>query len=401
MPSSSNKTTNNTMSDDQKIKKVAVGLSGGVDSTVAAFLLKEQGYQLHGVFLECYKTPGCRVEDDRKDALDVALRLGITFEVIDLKREYKQRVLDLYFEELRAGRTPNPDIACNSEIKFGLFYEWAMQKGFDAVATGHYADIRMIDSKNQKNQEKLGLFQPADSHKDQTYFLYRLRQDQLDHVLFPLGNLKKREVRELAEKNGFRTASKPDSQGICFIGEMNVNEFIKDELGENPGEVVDVHGDVIGRHDGLWFYTIGQRHGFQLDGKVRSLKGEWRHILPPLYVIQKDAKQNRLVVGFGADGHASRFMLSDLHFIDEVDGDALEAISDQDQLFVRIRHTGELYPCKAELFDGVDGDAEVGKKKILVDLTAAIKGISPGQHGVLYLKSGLCLGGGVIDSAFS
>lgn len=364
--------------------KISVGLSGGVDSSVAAAVLKQQGHELTGVFLECYRTPGCRVDDDRKDALEVALSLGIPFQVLDFKTRYKEKVLDLFFEELSAGRTPNPDIACNREIKFGLFYDWALEQGFDAVATGHYAAVRQTD------RGVWGLYRSADLKKDQTYFLYQVRQDQLSHMLFPLASMQKEEVRALAEQLNLKTASKPDSTGICFIGEMDVKAFIRDRLGENRGEVVDTEGAIIGEHDGLWFYTIGQRHGFRLLGKVRSQKGEWKHVIPPLYVIGKDVEKNRLIVGYGAEAMRDRFDIQDPYWIDQelVNSMFLENSSGSAKdLLVRIRHGGQLYRCEI-----IQSNAHA----LEVRLKEKVRGVAPGQHAVLY-EQDLCLGGGVLS----
>ena len=339
------------------LKRVALGMSGGVDSSVSAVLLQQQGYEVVGVYLECWKAPGCRAEEDRKDALNVALKLDIPFQVLDFKNAYKEKVVEYFFREYEAGRTPNPDVLCNKEIKFGLFYGWAMENGFDFVATGHYAQV-----------QDGALRIPKDEWKDQTYFLYRLKEEQLAHIIFPIGHLDKKEVRALAEQNGLPVANKPDSQGICFIGEINVHNFLKDRLGENPGDVVDVRGKKIGVHQGLWFYTIGQRHGFNI--KVDSTS------IPPYYVISKDAKKNQLVVGFGAEAYQDSFEIEDVHLINST-----YQISKINNLLVRIRHTGKLLPCS------VDGNR--------VKLAQSIQGIAPGQSAVFYHEN-ICLGGGVI-----
>lgn len=360
------------------MKKVALGMSGGVDSSVSAVLLKEAGYDVTGVFLECWRAPGCRAEEDRKDALAVALKLGIPFQVLDFKDAYKQKVVEYFFETYKAGRTPNPDVLCNKEIKFGLFYDWAMEQGFDFVATGHYAQIK--DKK---------LVRSVDEWKDQTYFLYRLRKDQLDHVLFPIGHLTKKELRLLAASYQLPTASKPDSQGICFIGEINVHGFLKDRLGENPGDVIDTEGNVIGRHKGLWFYTIGQRHGFDDAFIVKNIKGIEKHAIPPFYVIKKIPEKNQLLVGFGAKTYKDSFELEDMHWINQAIDKrqkTIEKTSINDDLssmnlHVRIRHTGKLIACTLQ--------------DKTITLSEAIQGIASGQSAVLY-QDNKCLGGGVI-----
>lgn len=360
--------------------RVALGMSGGVDSSVVAHLLVEQGYDVTGVFLECWRAPGCRSEEDRKDALKVALNLGIPFQVLDFKDTYKQKVVEYFFEEYQAGRTPNPDVLCNKEIKFGLFYDWAIENGFDFVATGHYAGISSGNTTKH-------LTVPKDLHKDQTYFLYLLNQEQLDHILFPLGSYTKTEVRALASEKGLHVADKKDSVGICFIGDIDVHEFLQERLGENPGQVVDKDGTVIGRHTGLWFYTIGQRHGFEIDKKtiVQNHDGSSfeKHNIPPFYVIGKNAEKNQLIVGFGADTYFSSFQVDTLHWINQQPPQATN-------LLVRIRHTGALLPCTVSLEPGSG----------LVTLDDPIQGIAEGQSAVFYLplenETVACVGGGII-----
>ena len=203
-------------------KSIALGMSGGVDSSLCAHLLTEQGYDVTGVYLECWKAPGCRSEQDRKDALKVALELDIPFQVLDFKQAYRDRVVEYFFEEYQAGRTPNPDVVCNREIKFGLFYDWAMEQGFDAVATGHYAALAANDAGTPQ------LVVPKDDYKDQTYFLWQLRPKQLRHSVFPLADLTKDEVRAAAEDRGIHVADKDDSVGICFIGDIDVHAFLEE-----------------------------------------------------------------------------------------------------------------------------------------------------------------------------
>ena len=355
------------------MKKVALGMSGGVDSSLCAHLLKEQGHEVTGVFLECWRAPGCRTDQDRKDALKIALELDIPFEILDFKQTYHDKVVEYFFAEYKAGRTPNPDVVCNKEIKFGLFYDWAMENGFDAVATGHYA-------KTENSQ----LFTPKDKWKDQTYFLYLMDSDQLKHTIFPLANLTKEEVRTEAKKRDIHVAGKPDSVGICFIGDIDVRKFIKERLGEKPGEIVDTQGNVIGSHDGIWFYTIGQRHGFTIKPSTSIKQSDGttlkRTNLPPFYVIDKDADKNQLTVGFGPDAYQDKFKISNLHLINQ--NEQLPS-----ELLVRIRHTGKMLVAKVE--------------KNLVKLQEPAKGIAAGQSAVFYQKideNGFqCLGGGLIS----
>ncbi len=349
-------------------------MSGGVDSSLCAHLLKEQGHKVTGVFLECWRAPGCRTDQDRKDALKIALELDIPFQVLDFKQTYHDKVVEYFFAEYKAGRTPNPDVMCNKEIKFGLFYDWAIENNFDAVATGHYAK-----SENGK------LLTPKDAWKDQTYFLYLMNKDQVAHTIFPLADLSKKEVRSEAEKRGIHVADKPDSVGICFIGDIDVKGFIKDRLGENPGEVIDKKGNLIGSHDGIWFYTIGQRHGFTIKPSTSIKQSDGSIIertnLPPFYVIGKNADKNQLIVGFGADAYQDKFLISDIHLIDKS-----EELNER--VMVRIRHTGQILPAK---FD----------KDNYVSLPEPIKGIAAGQSVVFYKKvdedTFECLGGGVIN----
>lgn len=361
-------------------KRVAVGMSGGVDSSVTAHFLVEQGYDVTGVYLECWRAPGCRSEEDRADALKVALKLGIPFHVLDFKETYKNKVVEYFFREYEAGRTPNPDVLCNKEIKFGLFYDWAMDQGFDFVATGHYAKIA-----------ENSLVIPADTKKDQTYFLYLLRKEQLSHVLFPLGNLTKPEVREAAVKRDIHVADKKDSVGICFIGDINVHEFLKERLGEKPGDVVTTKGTIIGKHTGLWFYTVGQRHGFTVNKSTLVRESDGRLIekdnIPPFYVIKKIPEKNQLMVGFGAETYLQSFKVAALHWLEpEL---ASSKSTELKNIQIRIRHTGKLIPGTFTY------ESETG----VVYLDEPTQGIAEGQSAVFYQQKGtelICLGGAVI-----
>ncbi len=351
-------------------KKVVVGMSGGVDSAVSAALLVEQGYEVVGVFLECWRAPGCRVDEDRKDAMDVALDLGIEFKVLDFKKEYKEKVVDYFFSEYQAGRTPNPDTMCNKEIKFGMFYDWAMNEGFDYVATGHYARI-------ENGQLLVGV----DKNKDQSYFLYQLRQDQLKHILFPIGDLDKGQVRREADKRGLRVANKPDSQGICFIGQIDVRKFLETRITPEKGEVVNADNEVIGSHDGVWFYTVGQRHGFTIDGKYKSKNEKWKQGIPPLYVISKNIDKNQLIVGQDREALIGEFGVRDIHWIGKT-----KIVDSSDQILVRIRHRGKLLESKIV-------NNKTGMKVILKE---SQRGVASGQVVVFY-DGEVCLGGGIIS----
>jgi len=371
--------------------KVAVGMSGGVDSSLSAVLLKEQGCEVTGVFLDCWGEPGCGVNQGRKDALKVALKLRIPFKVLDLKKDYQEKVIDWFYRELRAGRTPNPDVMCNKEIKFGLFLDWAMKNNFDCIATGHYARRQIVypallktDSSavpatadylhsryvcspmlHRGNQAKrtcesffskevnFCLYQAVDKKKDQTYFLYGLTQKQLSKVMFPIGEM-----------------TKKDSVGICFIGnKISFNDFVKRKVKEHEGEVIDKKGKIIGSHKGVEFYTIGQRHGFTV--KPRSRESE------ALYVLGKSIKSNRLIVGEKKEGERREFIIEELYLINP------KRKLPREELTCRIRHQGRLINCKID-----------GKK---VRLNQSEFGVAIGQICVVYCGEE-CLGGGVIKS---
>jgi tRNA-specific 2-thiouridylase len=265
--------------------KVLVGMSGGVDSSVAAALLLEQGHDVTGGFIKNWSdtvdlwTGECAWRAERRDALRVAAKLGISLLTFDFEKQYRERVLGRMFAGYADGETPNPDVLCNQEIKFGLFFEAARALGFEAIATGHYAQVT-VDAEGTAH-----LLKGVDPAKDQSYFLYRVPQEALKHSLFPVGHLPKPEVRVLAERFGLPTAQKPDSQGICFVGKLDFHEFLRKKIPPTPGEIVTSEGRVIGTHDGLDAYTIGQRQGLL----VSEGQTAW-------YVAAKDRAQNRLVV---------------------------------------------------------------------------------------------------------
>lgn len=348
-------------------KKVLVGMSGGVDSSVAAAMLKEQGYEVHGVFVEAYNEPGCRTDQDKKDALQVVLKLGIQFEVLDLRKEYREKVVSYFLEEYTAGRTPNPDIICNRDIKFGLLYEYMEKIGYDYLATGHYARVAgNPKSKIRNSKQKLYLQQPVDLSKDQTYFLWQVGREKLAKVLFPLGGLNKSEVRQKAHELGLPNADKPDSMGVCMIGELNVRDFLKEKLGTNPGSVM-WKGELVGSHEGLWFYTIGARGGWKVNPRSQSTS------MPPLYVVRKDPKLNILEVGEREECYLDQLTVESLNL----------KVKDGKELWVRVRNLGELTQVKET----------VGNK---INLTEPIFAVAPGQSAVFYDKAGCVVGGGII-----
>ncbi|GMR19234.1 MAG: tRNA 2-thiouridine(34) synthase MnmA [Patescibacteria group bacterium] len=372
-----------------------MGISGGVDSAVAAALLKEQGYEVIGVHLYCFdEGPWCTASEDRVSAVRVAEHLGIPLLVWDLRKQYRSKVVNYFFKEYRAGRTPNPDIVCNREIKFGIFLEKALEElGADYVATGHYARIarseqRTANSEQQESREPLTvshkLLRGVDESKDQSYFLYTLTQKQLGHILFPIGELTKKEVRKIAADLDLPNKDRPDSQGICFIGPVDVGRFLREHLPKTAGPVVSTKGEVIGEHDGVWFFTEGQRRGF------RVFKPGY-----PLYVIRKDLKTNILVVGRGKESAVRKFVVEDVSWVGAANPSGLRSSNPKglsDGFFlgkvgVRIRHLGEIMPATLKSADS---------GSLVVTLTAPTRGVAPGQSAVFY-RGEEVLGGGVIE----
>ena len=273
-------------------KKVFVGMSGGVDSSVSAALLLRDGYDVTGVFIKVWQPDEdisglkCTWRDDRLDAMRVAAKLGIHFITLDLEAEYKREVVDYMIAEYRAGRTPNPDVMCNKYVKFGGFFDWAMKQGADYVATGHYAQI--MPSELAPNS--FNLIAGNDQNKDQSYFLWTLTQNQMRKTLFPVGGIEKPRVRELAQSFGLPTAAKKDSQGLCFIGKIDVKDFLSHYIEPKTGDVLDVAGATIGQHDGAFFFTLGERHGFIIDEAHKTPNDE------PYYIVAKDIEKNTITV---------------------------------------------------------------------------------------------------------
>jgi tRNA-specific 2-thiouridylase len=273
------------------VKKIIVGLSGGVDSSVAALLLKQQGYEVEGLFMKNWEEDDtvshCSAAEDLADARAVADKIGIRLHTVNFATEYWDRVFTHFLAEYRAGRTPNPDVLCNKEIKFRAFLEHALGLGADLIATGHYARVAQVSG-------AFRLMRAVDAGKDQTYFLYTLGQGPLSRTLFPVGALPKTEVRSLAAKNGLVTAGKKDSTGICFIGERNFREFLQRYLPASPGEIRSPEGELLGRHDGLMYYTLGQRQGLGIGGRAGGAEAPW-------YVVGKNLETNVLFVAQGHD----------------------------------------------------------------------------------------------------
>ncbi|KAB7627508.1 tRNA 2-thiouridine(34) synthase MnmA [Alkalilimnicola sp. S0819] len=360
---------------NQKRTRVIVGLSGGVDSSVAALRLQEQGHEVHGLFMKNWEDDDtateCTAEQDLADARQVAERLGIPLHQANFAAEYRQQVFDHCLEEFRRGRTPNPDILCNQQIKFRAFLDYALRLGADYVATGHYAGV------DGDADSGFRLLRAVDQAKDQTYFLYTLGQRALAHSLFPLAGLHKREVREIAEGAGLDTFDKKDSTGICFIGERDFREFLGRYLPREPGEIVTDTGHTVGRHHGLAFYTLGQRRGLAIGGRAGHTEGAW-------YVIDKERESNRLLV---AQDHAHPRLLSRALRATDLRWVAGGPPATRFRCTAKTRYRQADQPCEAKVRD--DGTLELR-------FDEPQRAVTPGQSVVLY-QDEACLGGGIID----
>ena len=346
-------------------KKVLVALSGGIDSAVSAALLLQQGYEVEGAFMKNWSsTEGllkneCPWLEDRREALRVAAHLQIPLHTFDFEKEYKENVLEYFFEEYKAGRTPNPDVMCNKEIKFKLLYKAAMKMGFDYLATGHYAQIK--DGK---------LVRSIDQFKDQTYFIYNIRKGQLDNVMFPIGGYKKPQIRKLAHKFKLPNAQRKESMGLCFVGKIELEKFLSQKIKSSQGNIVDVDGNIVGKHRGVAFYTVGQRQGLGIGG------GD------PYYVMKKDISTNTLIVSHDPEQREYltkeiqitkvNWLINDLKF-------PLKCVG-------RFRHQQELQDLTVE---------KLSKDLYSIQFKKEQKAVASGQSLVLY-KGKVCLGGGVI-----
>lgn len=341
---------------------VFVGMSGGVDSSVSAALLKEQGYKVVGVYMKNWSKnlPGmqCPWAEDLADAKRVAVKLGIDFRIFDFEKEYKQKVVDYMLAEFERGRTPNPDVMCNQEIKFKLFYDVAREQGADFIATGHYA---------KTNDDKL--LRARDENKDQTYFLYRISKEAISHTIFPLGNMLKPDVKKLAEKLGLHNAYKKESMGVCFVGEVGIKDFLKEYIDEKPGEIRDLEsGEILGYHEGAIFYTIGQRHGLNVGGGM------------PYYVVKKDLEKNIIFVSRNLNDKnlwTKELKLEDLMLREPIP---------KEEITVRLRHRAPLIPAKLVNADKASGALIFNEE---------IKRPAAGQSAVVY-SGEICVGGGII-----
>ena len=360
------------------MKTVYVGMSGGVDSSVSALLLKEQGYNVVGIYMKNWSRdlPGmkCPWAEDLADAKRVAVKLGIDFEVWDFEKEYHDKVVDYMLSEFRKGNTPNPDIMCNQEIKFKLFYEKAMESGADFIATGHYARIIWTDS-------NANLARAIDENKDQTYFLYRISEEALAHTLFPIGEMMKPEVKKLAAEHKLHNAYKKESMGVCFVGEVGMKDFLKEYIETSPGEIREIETEkVLGYHEGVVFYTIGQRHGLYLSG----VAGETNTGMP-YYVVKKDAEHNIVYVSKNLNHEAIWTKELELKEIiwraGPTDFLSQSTPKKQTTFQVRLRHRA---PLISAIFDGQT-----------LRFESEIKRPASGQSAVLY-DGEVCIGGGII-----
>ena len=351
-------------------KRVVVGLSGGVDSAVAALLLKRQGYEVVGLFLRNWKEEDecgrCTADEDYADVRHIADKLGIDYYAEDFSEEYYSRVFEGFVEEYRRGRTPNPDVLCNREIKFEAFASFAKGLDADYIATGHYAAV--------SHGDRHRLLRARDENKDQTYFLNQVTEEQIAHALFPLGDLEKGEVRRIAKEAGLPVWEKKDSTGICFIGERNFRAFLSQYIPMQEGEIVTTDGVIVGKHEGVFYYTIGQRKGLGVGG---GGNGE------PWFVVEKDVKNNRLIVTQGE---------TDLLFSSALTVDKFHFIADrlpqgESEVLARVRHRQPLQKATAT----VVGD------KVTVTFDRPQRAIAEGQYCVLY-DDRTCIGGGVIES---
>ncbi len=355
------------------MKNVVLGMSGGVDSAVSAWLLKQQGYNVIALFMHNWEETDdgcCTAEQDYDDVKRVSDKLGIPYYSVNFAKEYKERVFSYFLDEYKKGRTPNPDVLCNREIKFGPFLQYAKALGADYIATGHYCGIAHKDGKHY-------LLKAKDQSKDQTYFLNQLSQSQLQDVLFPLQNVDKTEVRRIAAELGLVNAAKKDSTGICFIGERNFRAFLQNYLPNQSGEIVDVDGKTVGEHIGLMYYTLGQRRGLGLGGTPDG-QGRW-------FVVEKDLINNRLIVSHGDESvlMSRALVASGVNWIPDAPADEFTCTAK-----FRYRQSEQ----------GVDVKV-LEDCKIRVDFHEKQRAVTPGQFVVLY-KDEMCIGGGVIDEVY-
>ena len=362
-------------------RKVFVGLSGGVDSSVALALLQKDGYDVTGVFLKVWQPDWmpCEWKEERRSAMRVCATLGVPFITLDCQKEYKKEVVDYMIREYGQGRVPNPDVFCNKYVKFGVFLSKALEMGADFIATGHYAQICQGASLTHELKES------KDKEKDQSYFLYTLGQEELKHTLFPVGNMTKPEVRKLAEKFGLPTAHKKDSQGLCFIGKVDMKDFLSHYIQTKRGDVLNTSGEIVGHHNGAVLFAIGERHGFTITKKSPDD--------PRFFVVSKDIDKNTITVANKELGHpmskwdTKEIIIKDLHLINL--DDISSKLDKQLKTSVRIRYRQEKQSCLL-----TPECSKPNEYKVVFDIPQ--NAISVGQSAVFY-DGGICLGGGVIE----
>ncbi len=379
--------------------RVFVGLSGGVDSSVSAALLKKDGFDVTGVFIRVWQPDWilCTWKEDRLDAMRVCAKLGIPFVELNLEKEYKKEVVDYMIAEYKKGNTPNPDVMCNRYVKFGGFYEFARSSGADYVATGHYARVMEHGTWNtehktgdRRQKKKTGSYAPGsmlhvacDANKDQSYFLWQIRKEQLSHILFPVGGLEKPEVRRLAKKFGLITADKKDSQGLCFLGKIDMKDFLKRYISEKKGKVLNESGEIIGTHSGAVFLTLGERHGFTVNVESAAADGTNAENKLPYYVVSKDIKKNTIIVSNNPKsemtiGSKKVFEIRDTNWLGE-------APTIGKKYLARIRYRQPLQEVRFKIHDS----------RFMIHFASSQSGGAPGQSIVIY-DGEICLGGGVI-----
>ncbi len=355
--------------------KVIVGMSGGVDSSVSAYLLQKQGYQVEGLFMKNWEedddTEYCTAAEDLADAQAVCDKLGIKLRTINFASEYWDNVFEYFLEEYKAGRTPNPDIMCNKEIKFKAFLDYAQLLGADFIATGHYV-------RRGEKDGKATLLRGLDHNKDQSYFLYAVGHDKIEKTLFPVGDLDKPEVRKIAEEQGLITAKKKDSTGICFIGERKFTDFLQQYLPAQPGDIETPEGKVIGKHNGLMYHTLGQRKGLGIGGMADAGEAPW-------FSVDKDLERNVLVV---AQGHEHPLLMSQSLVANKLDWVAGNAPADKFKCTAKNRYRQQDVDCLVTKTDEDTWQVEFDKPE---------RAVTPGQSVVFY-QNDICLGGGIINS---
>ena len=357
-------------------KTVVVGMSGGVDSAVSALILKQQGYRVIGLFMNNWEEKSddgvCTATEDYEDVKRVCNTIGIPYYSVNFSKNYLDRVFSVFLSEYKRGRTPNPDVLCNREIKFGPFLDYALSLGADYIATGHYCKVKEKDGKFYLKKAK-------DKSKDQSYFLNQLSQYQLSKVIFPLSDIEKTEVRKIAEQNNLVNARKKDSTGICFIGERNFRKFLKEYIPAQSGDIVDTNGNVVGKHEGVLYYTLGQRKGLNIGGKSGGNGKRW-------FVLDKDVEKNLLIVSQGEDDklYSSSLIATDFNFIPQ------EPKQKSFDCFAKFRYRQPDQKVKVNIEENF----------VKIAFYERQRAVTPGQYVVLYDEEENCLGGGVIDKVF-